>query len=291
MCKDFLWGIADGHRRMVFKSWTGFCLPRKESGLDIKEILSWNMTELLSWIRKIELDSPTIWVKWIKAYVLKGVDIWDFQLTPAYSWGWSSVIACRDCLLQATGNRMVAKDLLAAPDYKQQAYELFRTKCSSFASYKIFGEPLVYPKHEFIGILAAQNRLPTIDNLCCRGLFLVNRCALCELQLESNSHLFFECSFFREVWQAVASWAAVTSSARLCSLLRWYKTHKKGRSILKKFRRCVLVMPIYCLWKERNSRIFNGVASLPSDIIWKVKYLSSLRVKGHDSLVSQLVRI
>ncbi|XP_074293038.1 uncharacterized protein LOC141619933 [Silene latifolia] len=42
LCKDFMWGIKDGDRRLVFKSWSSLCKPRHEGGVDIKEILSWN---------------------------------------------------------------------------------------------------------------------------------------------------------------------------------------------------------------------------------------------------------
>ncbi|XP_074301075.1 uncharacterized protein LOC141632428 [Silene latifolia] len=126
LCKDFLWGIGEGQRRMVFKSWGIFFRPMQEGEVNIKEILSWNKRLILDWIRKLELDSSTIWVRWIKAYVLKGVSIWDFKLTAAFSWGWSSIITCRDLLLQFTGNLGVAQSFLRLPDFKQQVYDLFK---------------------------------------------------------------------------------------------------------------------------------------------------------------------
>ncbi|XP_074314287.1 uncharacterized protein LOC141649497 [Silene latifolia] len=72
LCKDFLWGIEPGHSKHVFKSWDSFCLPREEGGVDIKEVLSWNKSQMLSWLKKLINHSQTIWVQWVEAYVLKG---------------------------------------------------------------------------------------------------------------------------------------------------------------------------------------------------------------------------
>ncbi|XP_074289395.1 uncharacterized protein LOC141614548 [Silene latifolia] len=194
MCKDFLWGIKDGARRLVFKSWNSFCLPRTEGGVDIKEILSWNKTQLMMWLHKLLIASPNIWVNWVKAYVLKGISIWDFKMTAAYSWFWGNVISSRDSLLQLVGERAQAEALLLEDGYKQKIYDLIRSKGTPFSYHKTIWDSVVYPKHAIIGLLASQNKLPTIDNLCTRGLVLVNRCTLCERQAETGAHLFFNSS-------------------------------------------------------------------------------------------------
>ncbi|XP_074306573.1 uncharacterized protein LOC141641826 [Silene latifolia] len=215
ICKDFLWGIEDGQRRLVFKSWDSFCLPRKEGGLSIKEILSWNKSHLMSWIRKIDIDFSTIWVKWMKAYVLQGVSIWDFQVTAAHSWGLHSIISCRDTLLHYAGTLENAKSIIRHADFKHQIYELLRPKGVPFLAHKTLGDSFYFPKHIVIGMLAAQNKLPTIDNLCKRGFMLINRCALCESQAESSAHLFFECVFSSSVWLLCFEWLKPPPSSQI----------------------------------------------------------------------------
>ncbi|XP_074313496.1 uncharacterized protein LOC141648671 [Silene latifolia] len=271
MCKDFLWGVKEGSRRMVFKSWESFCLPRQEGGMDIKEILSWNKSQLMVWVKKLITDAPNIWVKWVKAYLLKGEDFWEFRLTAAHSWFWGNVIAMRDCLLQITGGKAQAITLLLTPDYKQQVYQLLRTKGSPFPMHKSFGDSFAYPKHAVVGVLAVQNKLPTVDNLCSRGMVLVNRCVLCEHQAESAAHLFFQCSYSKEIWLGVAAWLRCISSTDLRLICSWFKTHNRGRSWLKKQRRCALLSSIYLIWAERNKRVFQNLARPPSALLWKVK--------------------
>ncbi|XP_074288877.1 uncharacterized protein LOC141614024 [Silene latifolia] len=259
LCKDFLWGIADGHRRLVFKSWDSICLPRQEGGLNIKEILSWNKTQMMVWARKIEMDTSTIWAKWVKAYILKGTDFWQFHLTSANSWFWHNVIYCRDMLILATGGISQAKILIGQAKFKSEIYELLRKKGASFSKTKTLGDSCNYPKHEVIGVLDAQNRLPTVDNLCKRGLIIVNRCALCEAQSESIHHLLFECSMSAAVWKEVAVWVGATPAIKLRAIFDWYRMHNRGKSWIKRQRRCAFVCAIYLLWKERNQRIFQGI--------------------------------
>ncbi|XP_074277521.1 uncharacterized protein LOC141601149 [Silene latifolia] len=134
-------------------------------------------------------------------------------------------------------------------------------------------DTLCFPKHRVIGLLAVQNRLPTIDNLCKRGLVLVNRCALCESSLETISHLFFRCSYSAMVWQAIAFWLHILPEVRLSQLLHWYKTRNRGRSQLKRQRRCALMCALYLLWQERNKRIFKGASTPPVSLIKKIKFL------------------
>ncbi|KAK9756663.1 hypothetical protein RND81_01G113000 [Saponaria officinalis] len=139
---------------MVFKSWDSFCLPRREGGVNIKEILVWNKTLMMGWLRKIEVDSPTIWVKWIKAYVLKGTSFWEVSTTAASSWGWMNILRCRDDLVQAVGGVIEAKSFLLAVDYRSCIYDLLRLKGVPSSRYHILGDSFVYPKHGVIGLLA-----------------------------------------------------------------------------------------------------------------------------------------
>ncbi|XP_074298718.1 uncharacterized protein LOC141629644 [Silene latifolia] len=246
ICKKFLWGIDEGHKRHVFKSWNDICLPRQEGGLGIKEVLSWNKCQMLSWIKKLELDTPTVW------------------MTSAYSWAWGSIIGCRDDLIR--------------PHWRDSL-----PKGPPFTQHKTLEDGLIYPKHAVISTLAVQCRLPTIDNLCGRGFALANRCALCEQDIETTDHLFFCCPFSSAVWRAIAIWLRATPVSGLHSIFLWYRTHNRGRSMLKRMRRCALCCAIYLIWKERNMRIFKDVASTPSALVWKLQYLVYLRARSHEA--------
>ncbi|XP_074266922.1 uncharacterized protein LOC141590214 [Silene latifolia] len=219
---------------MIFKSWDSMCLPRKEGGVNIKEILSWNKTQLMAWIRKLEFDSNTIWVKWIKVYILKGQSIWEFQPTAAHSWAIHSLISRMDTLIQHTGSLVDARNLLCKPDFIIQIYEVLRPKGLPLSAYKTLGDTLNFPKHTVIGLLAVQNSLSTLDNFCLRGIPLANRCALCQCQTENRNHLFFECAFSSVLWLAVARWFRIPAITSFPRLLRWFKECNRGVSLFKR---------------------------------------------------------
>ncbi|XP_074273324.1 uncharacterized protein LOC141596657 [Silene latifolia] len=280
MCKDFLWGIAEGQRRMVFKSWGSLCKPRKEGGVDIKEILSWNKAQMMNWLYKLETNTPNVWVQWVNAYILKGVSFWDFQVTAAHSWFWGNIIICRDSLLALTGGVSQAKELLSLSDYKLQVYEGLREKGPTLSVYKTLSDTFNYPKHVIIGLLAIQNKLPTVDNLCRRGMMLVNRCVLCESHSETASHLFFDCAYSATVLQTVSQWLQIPPKTHLLQVLHWFKGHNRGKSWLKRQRRCLLLSTLYLLWNERNKRIFKDLAAPPSVLIRKVQYLVLTRLQA-----------
>ncbi|XP_074297364.1 uncharacterized protein LOC141628077 [Silene latifolia] len=230
----FLWGVEEGHHKLVFKNWDSFCLPRKEGGVNIKEILSWNKTQLMIWIRKLELDSNTIWAEWVKAYLLKGKSIWEFQVTTAHSWGIHNIVSCKDSLIEHAGSLERTRSLLCKHDFKKQIYKLLRPKGASFSAYKTLGDPLNFPEHIVIGLLAAQDKLAALDNICKRGFLLANRCALCYYQAESRNHLFFECAFSSEVWQAITQWLKIPAITGFSRLIRWFKACNCGVSRAKR---------------------------------------------------------
>ena len=55
------------------------------------------------------------------------------------------------------------------------------------------------PKHTFILWLTIQDRLTNQDKLIKWGIQGANRCSLCQMDSEDMHHLFFQCTFAKEV--------------------------------------------------------------------------------------------
>ena len=113
------------------------------------------------------------------------------------------------------------------------------------------------PKHAVITWLAILNRLPTVDRLKAWGIDKDGLCSLCKQEQESRDHLFFECSYSKAVWKKVL---------QLCGLNRevldwrrefaWAVQKFKGKALITKILKISWNAYIYCIWKERNNRLF-----------------------------------
>ncbi|XP_074305391.1 uncharacterized protein LOC141640519 [Silene latifolia] len=155
-----------------------------------------------------------------------------------------------------------AKELLLSMAGKfevSQIYNLLRPAYPKvFWRYSVH-DSAVYPKHRFIGHLAVQMRLPTVDSLVQRGFSWINRCALCEAAQETHQHLFFECTWSAALWTRIQSFFSfATHSNELASVLAWFHSHNRGSSWIKKRKRSALLSVIYQIWQERNHRIFRS---------------------------------
>ncbi|XP_023633691.1 uncharacterized protein LOC111829244 [Capsella rubella] len=118
------------------------------------------------------------------------------------------------------------------------------------------------PRFSFVSWLALIARLPTRDRLRRWGMNTPASCVLCSNGEENHNHLFFECTFSSSVWGFFAAKFISFPPATLSAASSWILLHNlpqntKLISILK----LLLQTVVYHLWKERNSRLFTGVAS------------------------------
>ncbi|XP_074289043.1 uncharacterized protein LOC141614184 [Silene latifolia] len=118
-----------------------------------------------------------------------------------------------------------------------------------------------------------RNKLPTVDNLIQRGLYLVNRCVLCCCQNESLGHLFFQCSFAAQVWSSIASWLQVCSFTSLELVISWFMSCVPGKGMASSRKRIGLLATLYYIWKERNGRIFKGLHHTADFLCTQIKFV------------------
>ncbi|XP_076902911.1 uncharacterized protein LOC143557812 [Bidens hawaiensis] len=120
------------------------------------------------------------------------------------------------------------------------------------------------------------NRLPTKDELSKRGVILQNHlCELCDMDVETNTHLFTGCFFTAEVWNGVEAWCRlqpmvifdVTDLLQITSSQPFSKTAKY---IL----RDIIYVVMWAIWIERNDRIFKGKRRRAIEVVESIKMSS-----------------
>lgn len=116
------------------------------------------------------------------------------------------------------------------------------------------------PRFALILWMAFWERLPTLDKLFQWGIVENNTCLLCESHQEDQGHLFFSCSYSKQVWLSILttlncrtftfSWEQIQDWI-LNS--RWSSTFQKDLVFL------ALSIVVYSIWRERNQRFHKRI--------------------------------
>ncbi|KAK9681812.1 hypothetical protein RND81_10G029600 [Saponaria officinalis] len=275
---------------MIFKSWSSVCLPWSEVGFDIREILAWNKALLARLLWMLDTGHDSVWLRWVRYYYMSERSIWDVRLSMSFSESFRSILLVRDLAISILGNVQAVQNWFRGCLIKGKfsiawAYDLFRPRAERVPWALVLRNQSVVPSHAFITILAAQQKLPTVDSLRHRGLHLVNRCCLCKLNGESHRHLFFKCPYSKQVWISLTGWMRLSNrSCDLINELNWmskrgYKAHWKTHW----FRACVAAA-VYFIWIERNARIFKSRERNPLQLARSIKYVVAIRCVAFSSL-------
>lgn len=95
---------------------------------------------------------------------------------------------------------MCGSSWLSNPQYHgTMMYKLLHNPGQKVDWYREIWDAHNVPKYSFIGWLATKNRLYRRDRLHALGISQTDQCLLCINGKEENTHLFFTCSFSRQV--------------------------------------------------------------------------------------------
>ncbi|CAN1751438.1 hypothetical protein LINPERHAP1_LOCUS4326, partial [Linum perenne] len=150
----------------------------------------------------------------------------------------------------------------------------------------VIWQPVVPSKITCLCWKIFYGKLATCDNLQRKGLTLVNRCVLCNSNLETVNHLFLGCEYAHEVWFLLSSKLSIFGPFHITSqafIKGW-----KGLNCITRFSRAMKVLlhaTFWFLWKERNDRIFRDFPSTPSSTFHKIWFTAGdwLSVFGYFS--------
>jgi hypothetical protein len=102
----------------------------------------------------------------------------------------------------------------------------------------------------------------TADNLQRRGCPNSTTCQLCQSEDETYAHLFIQCRFTTKVWRKIRSWASTRIPLPGQNFANtedwWLLARKQVPKVRRRDFDTVVVLAHWRIWKERNSRIFEG---------------------------------
>ncbi|XP_074291947.1 uncharacterized protein LOC141618764 [Silene latifolia] len=266
-------GISFEGRRMVFKTWKDICLPWDAGGFNIKDLSTWNDALQCRWLYLLAHT----------AYNLQHQSIWFVQPQDSFSSSLKGILNVSDRLVALAGSITNASSLINSwcshgKFRVTAAYSYLKGTVLAGPWAKALTHPRIVPSHRIICSLAAQMKLATVDNMQHRGFYMLNRCSLCEVDLEDHAHLFFHCSFSKDIWQQLMHWMGI-NRAGSCLLAELEQAGVGNKQNWRMAWFCTtLAAAVYQIWNERNSRLFRGRKATANEIIRKIKFLVSTRL-------------
>ncbi|XP_062093310.1 uncharacterized protein LOC133799305 [Humulus lupulus] len=140
---------------------------------------------------------------------------------------------------------------------------------------------LSLPNHRFVLWQSVLGHLLTRDNLLRRQIPIDSPlCSVCEIDLESYEHLFFDCLHSQQILHKMANWLGIAIwSSKFCEWIAWMDGRPKGlyQRILVA---TLAAAAVYFIWLNRNSCIFNYSSISSNRILFLIKASLKARLLG-----------
>ena len=95
MCSAFLWSGSPNITHKAKVAWDVVCTPKTEGGLGIRKIKEMDTVFSLKLIWRIFAKSDSLWVAWVRQYLIRDESFWDVKVRSGGSWVWNKLLQLR----------------------------------------------------------------------------------------------------------------------------------------------------------------------------------------------------
>jgi len=146
----------------------------------------------------------------------------------------------------------------------------------------------VPPKVNTLVWRANMDRIPTREALSKRRILIQNLlCPSCGEQIESNDHVFTSCNFVNLVWTIISTWLKIPPifAFSFNDLLKIHDFASKDKT-KKKIIQAIVYSTIWCVWKQRNEKIFKGTPTSVTATIGCIKAITFLWIRNRSKCLN-----
>ena len=212
----------------------------------------------------------SLWVRWIHHRYLGVVDPLEWEPHRRDSPLIKAILHARDQVEKIEGRELGIEETLSSWCKEGKfrvalAYDSIRDRRPSVSWYKEVWASHNTPKHMFILCLPLLNMLSTYDRLL--FLDIDPGCRLCEAELETHDHLFFDCPYTTDICRELrVRFMIPAEMTSISCVLSWLRQYAHGQDCLAKGRVFALSATVYHIWHARNARIFDD-NSIPREVL------------------------
>ncbi|XP_074289102.1 uncharacterized protein LOC141614243 [Silene latifolia] len=274
ICRNFLWEGHAEYSSVPRLAWNKVCVPKRESGLGLKESHVWNVATIGKLVWWLAVKPDKLWVRWVHHIYIKNGDWLHHNPSSDASWHWKKICKVRDLIKDG----FVSNEwCIGNGEYTiKSCYNWIRQPRPEVSWFRSVWHSLVLPKHAFVAWLVSSNALSSLkdksvsisgssDDLCC----------VCHLQRETHNHLFQECSFTQRLVHSVLDGLGspigqhdwIQSIARR----RWSRLRKAVNN-------AAIIACWYVTWMQRNEARLNGRVARPEHLVAHIKSVLRSRV-------------
>ncbi|XP_020242889.1 uncharacterized protein LOC109821106 [Asparagus officinalis] len=146
-------------------------------------------------------------------------------------------------------------------------------------------------KVKFLVWLAFRHGLNTKDVLEKKGIHLEKICCLCSKLEESHTHLFIKCEFVYSIWRSILFKLKIEDGFSWNSLKEMWHNLKAGEIDNGKMKRDVFICSlVWCVWQERNDRLFSNKRKRSLELLNKIMTFSSFWL-GSKKISARAIRL
>ncbi|XP_019193842.1 PREDICTED: uncharacterized protein LOC109187900 [Ipomoea nil] len=139
-------------------------------------------------------------------------------------------------------------------------YEAIRPHNPSNFAMRFIWKRFIPLKFAFTTWLCLHGRLPIKNAI--NFIDIDKKCSLCEVAMENINHLFFTCTFSKQVWENLSKWVGITRNTFLINgAIK--RNHRDSRGTRPRSKMCVLAImaSVFHLWRTRNALYYDNVAA------------------------------
>ncbi|KAL2929883.1 LINE-1 retrotransposable element ORF2 protein, partial [Bienertia sinuspersici] len=250
VCRAYLWNGEWYSEAPGYVAWKNVCTRKKAGGLGFRNIHAWNTAIMTKHVWALARKQDNLWVRWIHAVYLKDNDWWDYKPPQDCSWYWKKICEVKEKVkLIFTKEEIYSMEKFSV----QKIYSGLEDQVSDVQWVDNVWSRFNIPKHKFCAWLAIQDRLPTAVRMHRWAPNTIRLCSLCEQGDENGTHLFFECSYSREILHMVKQWMGInTNQNTLEDIYKWINRRGKYQKAKQASYNAAIAATVYSVWFARN---------------------------------------